>query len=66
MCSQNEENKHNGLIKSIPMLTFSFFALISAIVAQTLPETKDTPLLQTLTEANQFYESDKKRKFFSK
>jgi len=42
-CSQNAENKHNGIIKSIPMLTFSYFALISAIVSQSLPETKDTP-----------------------
>jgi len=47
------------------MLLFATFAIISAIVAQTLPETKDTPLLQTMTEANQFYEKDKNRKFCS-
>ena len=48
------------------MVTFSIFALVSAIIAFMLPETKETKLLQTLTEANEFYENNNKRKHCTK
>ena len=59
-----KENKNDLLVKSIPMITFSIVALIAGILCLLLPRTKDMPLLQTMTEANELYKKNEERLAF--
>ena len=56
-----KENKHNPVLKSVPLVTFSVIALIGGIVGLLLPETKDKQLLQTVEEAVELYANNDRR-----
>ena len=56
-----KENKNDPLLKSIPMVTFSILAFVAGIISLLLPQTKDIPLLQTMTDADALYKKNEKR-----
>lgn len=55
------ENKDNIILKSIPSVIFTICAILAAFLTALLPETKDKPLLQTITQADQFYAENERR-----
>ena len=61
-----KENKNDPLLKSIPMITLSLSGFIAGILCLLLPRTEDIPLLQTMTEANEFYKKNEEQNGFKK